>query len=136
MKLESSLRWNDNSTFITNKTSSRLGYIRRNIPLTLPHLGAKAYTTLVRPILEYSSTVWDSSLTQTQVTKLEAVQRNSARTAHNIPRTDHHTSTSQLINKLNREILDSRRESRRLGLFRAILGIFRLEQQPTMTHLP
>ena len=120
VKLESSLRWNDNSTFITNKTFSRLGYIRRNIPLTLPPLRANAYTTLVRPILEYSFTVWDGSLTQTQVTKLEAVQRNAARRVHNIPRTDHHTSTSQLINKLNREILDSRRELRRLWLFRAI----------------
>ena len=87
---------------------------------TLPHLRAKAYTTLVRPILEYSSTVWDGSLTQTQATKLEAVQRRAARTVHNIPRTDHHTSTSQLINKLNWETLDSRREWRRLGLFRAI----------------
>ena len=114
------MEWQLNSTFITNKTSRRLGYIRRNIPLTLPHLRAKAYTTLVRPILEYSFTVLDSSLTQTQVTKLEAVQRNAARTVHNIPRTDHLTSTSQLINKLNREILDSMRELRRLGLFRAI----------------
>ena len=120
VKLESSLRWNDNSTFITNKTFSRLGYIRRNIPLTLPHLRAKAYTTLVRPILEYSFTVWDGSLTQTQVTKLEAVQRNAARTVHNIPRTAHYTSTSQPINNLNREILDSRKELMRLGLFRAI----------------
>ena len=74
VKLESSLRWNDNTTYITNKASSRLGYIR--------------------PILEYSSTVWDGSLTQTQATKLEAVQRSAARTVHNIPRTDHHTSTS------------------------------------------
>ena len=120
VKLESSLRWNDNTTYITNKASSRLGYIRRTIPPTLPHLRAKAYTTLVRPILEYSSTVWDGSLTQTQATKLEAVQRRAARTVHNIPRTDHHTSTSQLINKLNWETLDSRREWRRLGLFRAI----------------
>ena len=80
VKLESSLRWNDNTTYISNKASSRLGYIRRTIPPALPHLRAKAYTTLVRPILEYSSTVWDGSLTQTQATKLEAVQRRAART--------------------------------------------------------
>ena len=64
--------------------------------------------------------MWDGSFTQTQATILEAVQRHAAQTVYNIPRTDHHTSTSQLINKLNWETLDSRREWRRLGLFRAI----------------
>ena len=120
VKLESSLRWNDNTTYISNKASSRLGYIRRTIPPALPHLRAKAYTTLVRPILEYSSTVWDGSLTQTQATKLEAVQRRAARTVYNIPRTDHKTSTTQLVDQLTWQTLDSRRNWRRLGLFRAI----------------
>ena len=120
VKLESSLRWNDNTTYISNKASSRLGYIRRTIPPALPHLRAKAYTTLVRPILEHSSTVWDGSLTQSQATKLEAVQRRAARTVYNIPRTDHKTSTTQLVDQLTWQTLDSRRNWRRLGLFRAI----------------
>ena len=120
VKLESSLRWNENTTYISNKASSRLGYIRQTIPPTLPKLRDKAYTTLVRPILEYSSTVWDGSLTQTQATKLEAVQRRAARTVFNIPRTDHRTSTTQLIDHLTWQTLDSRRSWRHLGLFRAI----------------
>ena len=116
VKLESSLRWNDNTTYISNKASSRLGYIRRTIPPTLPQLRAKAYTTLVRPILEYAATVWDGSLTQTQAVKLEAVQRRAARTVYNIPRTDHQTSTTQLIDQLSWQTLDTRRNCRRLGL--------------------
>ena len=107
-------------SYITNKASSRLGCIRRTSPLNLPHLHAKAYTMLVRPILEYSSTVWDGSRTQTQATKLEAVHRRAARTVLNIPRTDHRTSTCQFINKLNWETLDSRRDWRLPGWFRAI----------------
>ena len=33
-KLENGLKWNDNTTYITNKGSSRLGYVRRTIPTT------------------------------------------------------------------------------------------------------
>ena len=120
VKLESGLKWNDNTTYITNKASSRLGYVRRVIPPTLPLLRAKAYSSLVRPILEYSSSVWDGSLTKTQQTKIEAVQRRAARTVNNISRTDHTTSTTKLIEDLEWQSLKTRRENRRLGLFRAI----------------
>ena len=68
----------------------------------------------------YAATVWDGSLTQTQAVKLEAVQRRAARTVYNIPRTDHQTSTTQLIDQLSWQTLDTRRNCRRLGLFRAI----------------
>ena len=108
VKLQNTLRWNDNTNYISNKVSSRLGYIRRTIPPSLPNLRAKAYTTLARPILEYSSSVWDGSLTQTQSNRLEAVQRRAARTVFNIPRTDHTTSTSSLIEKLEWEQLNTR----------------------------
>ena len=87
---------------------------------TLPKLHDKAYATLVRPILEYLSTVWDGSLTQTQATKLEAIQRRAAGKVFKIPRTDHRTSTTQLIVQLTWQTLDSKRSWRLLGLFRAI----------------
>ena len=58
--------------------------------------------------------------TQSHITKLEAVQRRAARTVYNIPRTDHKTSTTQLVDQLTWQTLDSRRNWRRLGLFRAI----------------
>ena len=48
VKLQNTLRWNDNTNYISNKVSSRLGYIRRTIPPSLPNLRAKAYTTLAR----------------------------------------------------------------------------------------
>ena len=52
VKLQSSFRWNENTDFITGKTASRLGYIRRSIPSSLPHFREKAYKQLTRPILE------------------------------------------------------------------------------------
>ena len=104
----------------SNKASSRLGYIRRTIPPFLQHMRAKAYTSLVRPILEYSASVWDGSLTATQSTSIEAVQRRAARAVYNIPRTDHKTSTSGLLEQLDWQPLECRRERRRVGLFRAM----------------
>lgn len=91
------MRWNINTEYIANKASSLLGYVRRTIPLSLPHLRARAYTTIGRPITEYSS-VWDGALTKTQTNSIESIQRKAARTAglHNIPRTDHTTRTTAL----------------------------------------
>ena len=120
VKLEGSLRWNENTSFVTSKASSRLGYIRRTIPSSLPHLRDKAYKQLLRPTLEYASAVWDASLTATQERSLEAVQRRAARMVNNIRRTDHTTSTTQLISDLDWNTLRSRREDRRLGMFRAM----------------
>ena len=65
VKLQNTLRWNNNNTnYISKKVSSHLGYIGRGISL-----------------LEYSSPVWDGSLTQTQSSRLEAVQRIAADTS-------------------------------------------------------
>ena len=81
---------------------------------------AQPYSSLVRPIPEYSSSVWDGSLIKTQHTKIEAIQKRAARTVSNIPRTDHTTSTTKLIEDLEWQTLTTRREQRRLGLVRAI----------------
>ena len=80
---------------------------------------AQPYSSSDRPIPEYSSSVWDGSLIKTQHTKIKAVQKRAARTASNIPRTDHTTRTTKLIEDLEWQTL-TRREQRRLGLVCAI----------------
>ena len=64
--------------------------------------------------------MWDGQLTKTQSTKIEAIQRRAARNVFNIPRTDHQTSTTKLLEDLDWQNLEHRRERRRLGLFRAM----------------
>ena len=120
VKLENTLRWNNNTSFITGKASSRIGYIRRTIPPALSGLRNQAYKYLIRPVVEYSSTVWDGSLTNTQTNSIEAIQRRAARMVCNIKRTDHTTSTTQLLEHLEWDTLKNRRERRRLGIFRAM----------------
>ena len=45
------------------------------------HIKQSAYTTLVRPLLEYSSSVWDPHI-KTLVNKIELVQKRAARFCH------------------------------------------------------
>ena len=59
---------------------------KRNIKVHNKDLISTVCTTLVRPQLEYASTVW-SPHKATDITKLEAVQRRSARWAAR----DYHT---------------------------------------------
>ena len=76
-------------------------------------LKSTAYTTLVRPQLEYASTVW-SPHTATNIRKLEAVQRRSARWAtRDYQRT---SSVMQTIKDLNWHTLEQRRIDSRLTL--------------------
>ena len=77
-----------------------------------PHTG----TTLVRPLLEYSSSVWDPH-TKTLVNKIEMVQRRAARFCHNDYKTIEKGCVSEMIRKLNLEPLNIRRTNKRLTIF-------------------
>ena len=115
--VDSKLRWHKHLSNIAAKGNSTLGFIRRNVTTTSEEVKSLAYKQLVRPVLEYASSAWDS-LTQTQETSLEAVQRRAARLVCGIRRTDRKTSVSGLVQRLGWEKLDERRKSRRLQLFR------------------
>ena len=56
-----------------SKTNSTLGFLRRNINISNPQVKEHSCKTLVRPILEYSQTVWNPYTTGA-VQQVEAVQ--------------------------------------------------------------
>ena len=86
------------------------------------HIKKSAYTTLVRPLLEYSSSVWDPH-TKTLVNKIEIVQRRESRFSHNDYKTIEKGCVSEMIGKINLESLNIRRTNRRLTIFhKAING--------------
>ena len=83
VEITSNLSFNNHIQSITTSASRSLGFLRRNIRTQNPALREMAYKTLVRPLVEYSSTVW-SPYTDRNIDKLEMIQRRAARwTLHN-----------------------------------------------------
>ena len=73
----------------------------------------KAYKSLVRPIVEYASTVWDP-YTRQQIDEIEKVQRRGARFV--MGDYEPTASVTTMIDDLKWESLQSRRERARLTM--------------------
>jgi len=80
---------------------------------------AQCYTTLVRPLLEYSSAVWDPH-TQRNIDKLEAVQRRAARFIVNDYST--YSSVTDMLNRLGLPTLRERRAQARVVVFYKVIN--------------
>ena len=76
------LSWNEHIYSIVKKANSSIGFLRRNLQVHQKHIKANAYKTLVRPQIEYASTIWDP-FTQENQNKIEMVQRRAVRFAYN-----------------------------------------------------
>ena len=72
------LKWSERISNITKKALQTLGFLKRNIWVHNKDLKPTAYKTLVRPQLEYASTVWFPN-TDLDINKLESVQRRAFR---------------------------------------------------------
>ena len=88
------------------KRNSTLGFLRRNHRINSEDVKSAAYISLVRPILEYCSTIWNP-YHKDQIYKLEMVQQRAARYTTN--RYHNTSSVSEMLDHLNWETLKSRR---------------------------
>ena len=89
-----------------------------------------AYTTLVRPILEYASIIWDPH-TASNINKLETVQRRSARhIMHNYSR---HASVTTMLQHLDLPTLQQRRQHSKIIMLYRITH--KLASIPTATYI-
>jgi len=109
--ISDTLSWNSHVAATAKKANNSLAFLRRNLTSCPQDIKAQSYKTLVRPILEYASTVWDP-YTQTNVNQLEAVQRRAARFVTGNYRTT--SSTSQMIADLEWQTLQERRVNAKL----------------------
>lgn len=69
------LNFNTHVTFATNKATSVLGFIKRWAKeFKDPYVTKNLFTSLVRPILEYGSVIWDPQY-NVYIKKIESVQK-------------------------------------------------------------
>jgi hypothetical protein len=128
--LTDDLRWKTHITDISKKANNTLGFLRRNIKTVNKRIKEHAYRAFVRPLLEYSSSVWDPYY-QDDIDALEKIQNRAARwVTSRYRRTSH---ISEIIDTLQWPSLQARREKTRLEtLFKFDKGLINIESQ----HLP
>ena len=80
--LSNTLNWTNQTKVASTKAQQTLGVIRRNLNKCPTHIKAVAYTSLVRPILEYASAAWEPQ-SQNNINSLERIQRQAARFCKN-----------------------------------------------------
>ena len=99
---------------VISKANRTLGFLRWNIYKCPQDIKSQTYISLVRPHLEYASSVWDP-FRKCHINALEMVQRKAARFA-----TSNYTrkpGTVTTIQNLGWQTLENRRKMARLTLF-------------------
>ena len=114
--IQNNLKWESHINQITDKANRTLGFLRRNLKVSSTKIKTQAYLGLVRPQLEYASSVWDPH-TQVNINKLERIQRRAARYV-----TSRHRNTSSVSSMLEglewRTLQDRRKITRLCMLFK------------------
>ena len=72
------MSWASHINAIVHKASRTLNFIKRNLYLCTKEVKEIAYLTLVRPCLEYASSVWDPYQLYL-IYDIEKIQRRSSR---------------------------------------------------------
>ena len=112
------MMWNTHIEQTVGKGNKKLGFLKRNLKISNPDIKSHAYKTLVRPTLEYCSTVWDPHTAKAAL-QLEMVQRRAARWVKN----DYvqQSSVTQMLKDLKWRDLAQRRTDVRLSLMYKIV---------------
>ena len=111
--ITSDLKWGEHINNICTKANKTIGFLKRNINISNKSIKEKAYLSLVRPTLEYASTVWDP-YQQNDKHRLEMVQRRAARYVTN--RYHYTESVSDMLGQLKWPTLEDRRKNNRLAM--------------------
>ena len=129
VRLSSKLSCNTHVDITTKKATQSLNFIQWNFSCCPTRIREQCYKTLVRPQLEYTSSVWDKTV--------EAVQWSAAHfTCHDYRRT---SSVTAMLQRLQWDSLQQRRAcSRVLMLYRICNGLVAIPAsiylQPTVVH--
>ena len=119
VEIADDLKWNCHVGITARKANQTLGVVRRNLKHCPSTIKEKAYKSVVRPKLEYASSIWDP-YTKNNIKILEAVQRRAARFVCNTYSRE--SSVTAMINKLEWPLLEQRRAESRLVMLHRIIN--------------
>ena len=107
VELSNNLSWTDHIKATSKKANRTSAFVYRNLKGCSTKIQNHCYKTLVRPIMEYASPIWDPS-ESTHSDLLESVQRRSARRIlHDF---DPRSSVTSMLQKLELPTLKERRK--------------------------
>ena len=106
------LNWEKQINLIVAKAYKMLHYVMRNLRGSSRKAKEKGYLSLVRPIVEYATTVWDPYHCG-QVKKIEKIQRKAAR--YVMGKFRKRDSVTEMLDTLRWDSLEKRRKISRLG---------------------
>ena len=132
VQISNTLSWNEHIDYISRKGDSSLNLLRRNLYNCSPEVKARAYLSLVRPILCYASSVWDP-YTKPNSDKLEKIQRLAIRFVFN--NYSWQQSVSALLQKLKWPGLSSlRKRDRVILMFKILKGLVSIPPEDYVTR--
>ena len=59
MQIHQTLSWNEHINNTCKKANSSIGFLRRNLHISQQHIKKCAYSSLIRPQVEYAAAIWD-----------------------------------------------------------------------------
>ena len=117
----SDLRWNTHIINVCTKANLTLGFLRRNLYSCPQEVKEAAFKGLVRPVLDYGSSVWDTPGVVLQE-EIESVQKRDARFVTGNYNYETGSMTG-ILGQLKRESLKKRKKDNRLKLlFKGLKG--------------
>ena len=126
---DKNLKFRKHINQIVSKANSRLGLIKRNISNLSPIVFLPLYKSLVRPLLEYCSSVWNPTLMM-DYDEIEKVQRRATKLVANL-------SALKYQDRLKNLKLDSlafrRRRCDIIQVFKMFKGIDRIDIEEFFT---
>ena len=118
--ITSDLRWNTHVSNVCTKVNRTLGFLRRNFYSCPQEVKEAAYKGLVRPVLDYGSSVRDPPCVVLQE-ELESLQKRAARFV-----TDNYSyepgSITGILGQLKWESLKKRTNNRLILLYKGLKG--------------
>lgn len=130
--ISSNLNFNHHVNRITANASKSLGFLKRNIQTKNPGIREAAYTTTVRPQVEYGSTVW-CPYTQKDIDKVESVQRRAIRWILSSYST--YQSVTDLQTRLGLRTLEQRRvDAKVIMMYKIMHGLVAIPVPPYFEH--